>query len=447
MKRVIFILLVTLVGIISSFVDAYYGLLLYTWYSFASPLELTYGALSGTRLSLVVAAIVIATTLQQRKQIVSHHILCLLMGLFLFTAFASLAISMQFSLGYVFGELELLAKILLMASLAPILIDSVKRLRYFIVTIALSIGLLGFYYGVFGLLAGSTSISGPGRIGDNNGYSVLLVANISLLAFSIRYLPQLRTRLQEIAVTNLLVLGNVIAAILTFSRGGFMALSFVSVLLLLNVQSLWTRLLTWLIVLPTLFLIGWNIFSTNPNNIPISFDESGEGSIIQQTLNQYTERVKTLREQPEELSSASSRLHFWQIALEMTKNHPVFGVGLRRFPMEYNKYDWSNGKFGKNRAVHNTILSVLSETGVSGFLIFSFIIFFCIHSQSKAKGNARANLNESDSQEILDYVKMIRISMLGFFIGSFFVNCLYQELLWALVSISIALEKVSGAKQ
>ena len=38
---------------------------------------------------------------------------------------------------------------------------------------------------------------------------------------------------------------------------------------------------------------------------------------------------------------------------------------------------------------------------------------------------------------------MLRISILGFLIGSFFVNCLFHESIWAIFSITIALELLS----
>jgi O-antigen ligase len=446
MKRTIFVLCISLLGIAYAFVDAYYGLLLYTWYAFASPLELTYGTLAGSRLSLTIAAIVIATTFQQKKQVVAHHILSLLMGLFLFGAFLSLAFSMQFSFSYIVGELELLFKLLFMAALAPVLINSIERLRYFIVAIALSVGILGFYYGVFGLLAGSTSISGPGRVGDNNGYAALLVGNLPLLALSLPHIPLLASKFQKIFVTLALVSGNILASILTFSRGGFLALSVVLILLLLNVKMLWTRILTWLIILPFLALLCWNIFAINPEIIPLSVDSNQSQSTASKTLEDYKSRLQTLSYGAEGLSSASSRLHFWSTAIEMTKSRPIFGVGFRRYPKEYNTYDTSEGKFGRFRAVHNTVLSVLSEMGLFGFSIFIGIFIFSIRSQSFVKKNAHLFEDPLEKLEILDYVRMTRISMLGFLIASFFVNCLFQELLWALISISIALEIVTRLK-
>ena len=72
MKRLIFVLLITATGVIASFIDAFYGLLLYTWYSFSSPLELTFGQLEDTRLSLLVGAVLILTTFPPQKAVAEY---------------------------------------------------------------------------------------------------------------------------------------------------------------------------------------------------------------------------------------------------------------------------------------------------------------------------------------------------------------------------------------
>ena len=82
----------------------------------------------------------------------------------------------KFSLQYIFSAIELVAKLIVMTLVIPVLVDSLSKLRYFVLTIAVSGGLMGAYYGLFGLFAGSKQITGPGRIGDNNGYAVFLVA-------------------------------------------------------------------------------------------------------------------------------------------------------------------------------------------------------------------------------------------------------------------------------
>lgn len=442
MKRAIFVLCITLVGIALTFVDAFFGLLLYTWFAFASPLELTYGLLSDSKLSLIIAAILTLACFLQEKILFKKHILSFLMFLFVFACFLSLLKVSNFNLSLIVSQIELITKIIFIAALTPVLITSPNKLRWFIFTVAMSVGILGFYYGLFGLFAGSKSIIGQGRIGDNNGYAVFLVGALPFIFYGMKYIEiPLKTVAQKVVTASLLV-GNTLACILTFSRGGFIALSLVCVSLLLSVSSKITRILTWLLLLPILGFISWNIFFFDSSVIQMEHSSNSE-SVIENTLNLYKNRLRTLRSSSDEISSASSRMHFWSVAIAMAKANPALGVGLKRYPFEYNDYDTSNGRFGKNRAVHSTPLSVLSETGFFGFTIFILIIIFALVSQSNAKTNALKSSDLHFSNEICDYVRMLRISMLGFFIGSFFVNCLYQELLWMIVSLSIAVEFIS----
>ena len=233
MKRLIFILSITIAGIIASFYDAYWGLLLYEWYAFASPLELSHETLVGSRLSLIVASVVVVTTLAQKKQLmVSSSCTFFCLG-FLFICFCSLAVKLQFSLSFIASEIELIAKLILMALIVPVLLTDLKRIRLFILVVAISTGFLGCYYGVFGLFAGSSKILGPGRIGDNNGYAVWLVTSVPFIYF---IGLQLKKRWMFIA-SRFIFFGNLLAIALTFSRGGLLACILVCALLFFYMRN------------------------------------------------------------------------------------------------------------------------------------------------------------------------------------------------------------------
>jgi hypothetical protein len=50
---------------------------------------------------------------------------------------------------------------------------------------------------------------------------------------------------------------------------------------------------------------------------------------------------------------------------------------------------------------------------------------------------------ERYSTELRSYISMVFVSLVGFLLGGVFVNVLYQEIFWALVSISIAIDRLS----
>lgn len=441
MKRVIFILLVTLVGIIASFYDAYFGLLLYSWFSFASPLQLTFGELDGWRLSLLVGIVVIVTTLHQRRQLFVSSPLSYLSIAFLGACILSLAAPMHFSLSYVVGEIELIAKLIIMTLITPVLVVTLPRLRSLILVIAVSTGLLGFYYGVFGLLAGSISITGAGRIGDNNGYAVWLTGTLPILYFAG---SQLKQPLQKLGARAVLF-GNILAVLLTFSRAGLLSTGLCLSFLVFQMKN---RLQVIFLLTVMLAIVGpatyFNVTESSTYQNAIAFEaRDEEKNPIEKTIEKYGRRVNTLLNGRTELESAKSRIHFWNIALEMTRQNPLFGVGFSQYRNVFDDYDTADGRFGRARSVHSTPLLILSETGSLGFLLFSLLFLGCITTQSKVKRRA-ANLSDADSaKELFEYVAMLRISMIGFFFGSLFVVCIFHEILWMYVGLTLCLDRVS----
>ena len=438
MKRIIFIILVTLVGSLAAFVDAFWGLLLYTWYAFASPLELTYGSLEGTRLSFVVGAVLVLTTFNQRKTLFTSHPLTFFCYLFIAICFSSLAYTGQFSLSYILVAIELVMKMIFIAMLVPVLLDSLPRFRTYIQTIAVSAGFVGAYFGIFGLMAGSTNIYGPGRLGDNNAYAASLVPILPLIFFGGRYLPAKIPKFIGMCATFSVFTGTAIAVILTFSRGGFLSLVTAVACLMLKLRGFLPRMLGWGVVLPILVLATMRFYALDPALSVLPTGSSSTG--VQGTFDDYVKRILSLRADVRSEESASGRLHFWEVAMEMARQNPLFGVGLERYTQEYDNYDYSQGRYGQYRAVHNLFFSVLAETGWIGSGVFLTILLLCFLAQFRAYRYARQLTNREAQGELMDYANMAAIALISFLVASCFLTTLFQEILWGLVSISIGLE-------
>jgi O-antigen ligase len=67
----------------------------------------------------------------------------------------------------------------------------------------------------------------------------------------------------------------------------------------------------------------------------------------------------------------NGRSHFWQTAVKIFFNYPIFGVGLDSFGVAFTKFDTWNGSFRIEQA-HNEYLQVLVESGIIGFIFFLF---------------------------------------------------------------------------
>lgn len=72
----------------------------------------------------------------------------------------------------------------------------------------------------------------------------------------------------------------------------------------------------------------------------------------------------------------SGRTHFWNVALQIFKDHPIIGAGLGSFGTAYPNYDTWNGTFRVENA-HNDYLQILADAGILGFLcVVSFVYLF-----------------------------------------------------------------------
>ena len=66
-------------------------------------------------------------------------------------------------------------------------------------------------------------------------------------------------------------------------------------------------------------------------------------------------------------------------ALNIFKDKPIFGAGIKKFRVECSKDKYSHGYYPCSSHPHNIYIQLLSETGLIGFIIpFSLFIFICI---------------------------------------------------------------------
>lgn len=209
----------------------------------------------------------------------------------------------------------------------------------------------------------------------------------------------------------------VLSILFTFSRGGFLALVFVTGLSLIR-HSL--KPAFWL----ALGLVAILAFQLLPAR--------------------YTDRILTLEEffpsNPNQvitdsalLGRTSVILATWQIFID----HPVLGVGLGNHPVYLPAYSVSIGlsPTREERPVHNVILEVMADTGVLGLVTLVIVLGIVLRNVFQAQ----RRLVQADRPAEAALVAAIGIAVAGYFFGASFLPNAYPRYLWLIVGIALAM--------
>ena len=302
-------------------------------------------------------------------------------------------------------------KIILIAYLITLLIKTEKDLKNTLIVITLS---LGFFDGAkqgwqFLILhPGAKNFNGLPTIGDNNDVAVAMLMLVPILIA----LSQISQR-KIIKYTYIfLSIGVIYRALSTYSRGGF--LTFLTMCIIF-----WLRSRHKFVTLILVVLLAAVILPTFPQS--------------------FWDRMDTITaDEGEQDSSVRSRIHFWKIAWEMAKDHPVFGVGHGSFKDTYLEYDPSAEKA---YVTHSAWFGVMSEWGIVGFIIFMGIYFYSLYSCKMARKKCK-DRPELKSIEILS--GGIQTSLIICAVGITFLTYQYKEILWhyfALAAVSYQILK------
>jgi O-antigen ligase len=173
-----------------------------------------------------------------------------------------------------------------------------------------------------------------------NAVALFLIPLIAVASAVVIYSPDVRDRWASAAFLVIALP----AALLTFSRGGYVALLVIGLLLALSHRS---RI--WLV--PTLALVAL-AFSRIP----------AVASRIGHQLNPADPN-----------NSLDQRVRLWKATLRMLQDHPIFGTGLSGFGRSINGYRYVSGYSDQLIYPHNIVLNFWTETGLLGLAAFAWI--------------------------------------------------------------------------
>jgi probable O-glycosylation ligase (exosortase A-associated) len=289
------------------------------------------------------------------------------------------------------------------------LLNTQEKLKKFVVFFILAnvfLALLGLYSYSF-VNTDIDNLSTGGFVGGQDDFAVVIIAAIPFAFFLYQQQKLNKSKIFYALLTILLVA----AVILAFSRGGWVALIGISVLIIIfSTHKIRTAILMLIVVIIVL------------NILPHEFAEE---------FNTITPETGT----------AQHRFELWKAAWQMYLDHPIIGVGMNNFPGLYGRfYMLDNPHSYRWTTAHSIYFQLIAELGSLGAIFFIFIVYWII------KDNLIINNKLNAASQIFPFPtalsKALLVSIAGYLIGGAFLSTLYYPPLYIIAALTVALRNI-----
>ncbi len=286
-------------------------------------------------------------------------------------------------------------------------LDNVRRLRAAIWTYVL----VGSYQGIQGLFRGGVGVGG--LFVDENDLC-MFVATVIPLAFFLGMTAG--ARLQRLMGFSLVVV-NILAAVVSFSRGGFLALCAVFLCIILRSRR----------PVSTLLLITVALAVVYPLVPPAWFHEMG-------TIESATRYGDT----------GETRLYMWGIAWKVFLDHPVMGVGGGDLGRQLPEYEQPGSGHASlwGRVCHSVYFTLLAESGVVGSALWVWLVVGCFLTTARVARKLigkNDELREKDveppfeARALVGACRGLEAALIAFLVAGAFLTVNYYPVMWSLV--------------
>ena len=261
------------------------------------------------------------------------------------------------------------------------------------------------------LSASSTPRVG-GPINDPNFWGQVLVAVSMLIVFRIIHEKNMHVRLG-----SALMLGLILYIVLnTYSRGAYLALVIDMLLILL----LYRKRIDSVVVVAVLIILVLAL-----PFVPATY------------RNRFNSLFVTSQNGIYEDTSLRGRSSEMLTGLAMFEEHPILGVGVSNYPIQYQRYAQLIGIEFRSEArdPHSLYIQLLAETGILGTVTFLGMVFFLLNALGKA---GRAAEKVQRLEEWLPWLNSIRLAILSYMLTSVFLHSAFIRYFWLLVAMALA---------
>jgi probable O-glycosylation ligase (exosortase A-associated) len=304
------------------------------------------------------------------------------------------------------------SKILFMVVLSTALINSKQRLHWLVRIIALSLGFYGLKGGLFVIMTGGDFIVwGPDGtfLEANNAIGLALAMNTPLLF----YLLKIETHpwLRHLIIAMMVF--SYPAVICTFSRGAWIGLAVATALMVLKSRHT-------VLAIAALGVVALALSPLLPERVAKRYDD----------LANYQED-----------SSAQSRFWSWEFCTRVGMANPLVGAGFDFNSLEaYAIYfpEFLERWPGKVWACHSTWLTVFSEHGFPGIILWGMLLGSSFLSLRWIRAFALA---QPEAAWSLPYIEMLEGALIVFAVVGTFYDAAYFDLFYQLIAVIIIIKE------
>ena len=303
------------------------------------------------------------------------------------------------------ATLQFVSKVLLMTLVTVVVVDSLPRLRKYVIVIATCFAVFVAKSLPFLILSGGRyRIYGPQNtmIADNNDLGLALNMTLPLFFF----LAKSETKRWVKTVFGALFVMTIPTIFFTYSRGAMLGLVVLLGLMLLRLKGR-------VVLIPVLAL----------------------GAIIAVAFAPQAWRERMDPDRAVD-SSARERFNAWTFSWNLAKESPLTGGGFRTFTPElFSRYAPVAGDI---RGPHSIYFGVLAEHGFPGLLLYLSLLAISFRSAARLIKEAR----QRQDMWVVNYANMFRFSLVGFVTSGAFLGRAYFDYFFAVVACLVVLERL-----
>jgi putative inorganic carbon (hco3(-)) transporter len=381
--------------------ETWIGALLWTWFSMMNPHRLTFGFAYSLPFAQITAIATLASILWSRGKVrlPPDPSVWLLIAFVAWTCITTMFALLPDPSS---GTLLIVVKIQLMTLVCIAALRERKHIELFVWVNVLSVGFYGFKGGLFAIASGGASrVWGPegSYIQDNNALGLALVMIIPLGY----YLWQVTTRRWlRWGLLGFLLL-NSVAVLATQSRGAFLAICAMAVMLWFRTRRK---------------LLGGVAIATAAALFVAFMPESWET------------RMRSIQNYEQD-TSAMQRLNAWETAINVANDRVTgagFAIANRNIFARYAPNpDWVF-------TAHSIYFQALGEHGWIGLVMFLGLGALSFHNAGRIRKQA---LEHPDALWARDLASMVQVSMVGYAVGGAFLSLTYWDLPYNIMALLV----------